>query len=897
MHVHMHSRLAESQMDKLAPPLHRAILCADVEGFGDPARTDLDQGAIRDGFYAALRRAFSASGIPWKDCYHEDRGDGALFLVPPKIPKSLLVAPFPQELAAALRAYNQDCGPHALIRLRVALHAGEVREDANGVVASCINLAFRLLEADALKSALRCSRGVLSLIASQWFFEEVIRHDPEHHPETYQRVRVTIKETATHAWLCLPDQTDDSTAFPVPPPRESPESVANAPRQLPPAVDNFVGRDRELATLTQLIESRGAHSAAMVVAVITGTPGVGKTALAVHWAHQIRDRFPDGDLYINLRGHAPGPVIQPDQALDRMLRKLGIPAEKIPAGLEAKVDRYRTLLAGRRLLLVLDNAAGDGQVRPLLPGTPGCVVVVTSRNRLSGLIARDGAHTINLNRLTEDEAVDLLSQVIGGEQVDAEQRAAAKIARWCAYLPLALRVAAERMAARPHHTLADVANGLAGGRNRLTFLDNGDESSTIRTVFSWSYCALPFDSARAFRLLGLHSGPDICTEAAAALIGTTRAEARRLLEMLSSKHLLEQTGRNRFRLHDLLRCYAEEHAREAETEQACARAVRRVLVWYLHTAGNAGHFPREDLSVLLRVADEVGEPLSFATYVEAQQWFETERLNLVVAVREAATVGHHDVAWRLAVALSIFFYLRKYWEDLSTALQIGLASARHLGDQIGKGHVLNGLGLACLDNDAEKAISYYQQARAVFVETRDLVGEGWAIHGLAHTSRRVRRFEESIGYYRRALGIFREANSRVGECFVLMGLGYASGCLHDFAAAIDYFGRALDISGGNRYLEGWARHGLAYGFRSVRRFDEAVCHYEQALEIFKEIDDLWGQGEALLNLGRAHADAGAPDAARSCWVDALAIFKDLKVPRETEIRARLENLTTSESGA
>jgi tetratricopeptide (TPR) repeat protein len=884
---------AEPAMKALLPAKHRAILCADVEKFGDPSRTDLDRGAVRQGLYAALRRAFSASRIPWEDCYCEDRGDGVLFLIPPKIPKSLLVAPFPQELAAALRAYNQDCGPHALIRLRVALHAGEVREDANGVVASCINLAFRLLDADALKSSLRSSPGVLALIASGWFFDEVIKHDPAHRPETYERVNVTVKETSTQAWVCLPDRDDAAMALRVRGARESPDSIS-VPKQLPAAVGNFVGRTRELTSLTQLIEDGREHGAAMMVAAITGTAGVGKTALTVHWAHQVRGRFPDGNLYINLRGHDPGPSIQPDQALDRMLRTLDIPAEKIPAGLEAKAELYRSLLAGRRVLVVLDNAASDEQVRPLLPGTPGCVVVVTSRVWLSGLIARDGAHSINLNRLTKDEAIDLLSRIIGAEQVEAEQQAAAEVARWCAYLPLALRVAAERAAARPHSTLADVANELAGGRNRLNFLDTGDEFSTARSVFSWSYRALPSDSARAFRLLGLHPGPDICTRAAAALIGTIAAEARRLLEMLTAKHLLERTARDRFRLHDLLRCYADERARDEETDRARARAVRRVLVWYLHTAGNAQNISRDDLSVLLRVADDVGEPLTFTGYGEAQRWFEAERLNLMAAVREAAEGGHHDISWRLVVALGQFFYQRKYWPDLNAAQQIGLTSARQLGDRIGEGHILTGLAFARHESDVDESVGYYRQARAIFVETRDLVGEGSAICGLGHIARRLRRFDECIGYYRQALGIFRESNSRAGECFALIGLGYASGGLHDFTAAIDYFGRALDIVGGNRYFEGWAWHGLGYGCRSLHRFDEAVRHYQRALEIFREIDDLWGQGEAIYNLGKAHDESGWSEVAQCCWAEALSIFKDLQVPRESEIRARLVSLMSGD---
>lgn len=870
--------------------MHRSIVCVDVENFCDARRTDPDQAAVRAGMYGALRRALAASGVSWDNCYREDRGDGVLVLVPPAVPKSHLVTGFPPELAAALTVHNRAHGPQARIRLRAALHAGEIRFDDHGVVGRSINLAFRLLEADAVKSALRGSRGVLALIASDWFFHEVIRQEPAAAPEAYNAVRITVKETVAEAWIRLPDHLDAAPgeAAAGPRSRREPEPAVSVPRQLPGAVRDFVGRERELAALTGLLDESAARGPAAAVAVITGTAGVGKTALVVHWARTVRDRFPDGELYVNLRGYGSDPPIPAEQGLDRMLRTLDVAAEKIPAGVEAKAALYRSLLAGRRLLVVLDNAADVKQVRPLLPGTPGCVVVVTSRDRMPGLVVRDGARSVGLDRLGEDEAVALLRQVIGAAQVDAEPEAAAKIALRCDFLPLALRVAAERAAVPPRSALADVADELAGEQNRLDILETDDDATALRTAFSWSYRALPLPAAHVFRLLGLHRGPDISLDAVAALIDNTPAAARPVLKLLTGKHLLEETVKDRFWLHDLLRCYAEECAREQETEQERANAVRRLLVWYLHTAENARRRCNSPSSVSLAVADVPRRARIFTTCNEAQEWCETERLNLIAAIRHAGEAGHHDIAWRLSVALTGFFHHRKYLADWLVVLEIGLTSARFLGDRNGEGYVLNCFGFAHHDHQHEKAFKHYRQALVIFRETGDRPGLGIAIHGIAHAVRGLRLFKESVGYYQEALAIFHDTENRVFQGVALFGLGFAYVGIRQFERAIDCFQRVFDFVDEDRRTEGWALHGLGYGYRGLHRFDESIECYQQALTVFREIGDWWGQGEALYNLGKALADVGRPEMARQYWTEALAVFRELNDPREAEVRARLE---------
>ena len=864
-------------MSQPTAAMHRSILCVDVENFGDRRRTDLDQTRVRGGLYQALRGALSESHVRWDSCYREDRGDGALVLIPPEFPKRDLVTIFPRALAAALDRHNRTHAPLARIKLRVALHAGEVRHDAHGVIGRPIILAFRLLDAEVVKSALRRAPGALVLVASDWFFDEVVRHEPTATPEEYRQVQITAKETTTRAWVYLPD------------PAEGPAGSRHRPRQLPAAVPDFVGREAELARLTRLLDEQGQRRAAVVVAVITGPAGVGKTALVVHWGHRLSDRFPDGELYINLRGDDPGPALRPEEALEWMLRALDVDAEKIPTSVEAKAALYRSLLNGRRVLVVLDNAAGVQQVRPLVPGTPGCVVLVTSRSRLSGFTARDGARRIRLDRLAETEAITLLEQIIGAPQVGAEPEAAAIIAAQCDYLPLALRVAAERAATRPHNSLADVADELSSEQDRLDLLDTEDEYTGVRTAFSWSYRALPDSAARAFRLLGLHRGPDMSLAVAAALIDTSPAKARRSLDVLISKHLMEQTARDRFRLHDLLRCYAEERARAEESEQARSDAVRRMLVWYLHTADNARRklFPHR-LAVRDVRSDASRRPGTFADSIEAQRWCEAERLNLIAAVHLAADAGHDDIAWHLTVVMNGFFYLHRYCVDWIATHKLALASARRLGDRVAEGHVLATMGFAAQDDRFDESIGYYRRALEIFRETNDRQSQGWAILGIGHASRGLRRFKDAIGCYEEALTLFSEVGSRLGQSLAHLGLGYAFGGLRQFERSVGCFRRSIEFVDDDRRTEGWALHGLGYGYRGLGGLDESVEYYDRALVLFAKLGDWWGQGEALYNLGKAHADAGRPDLARQCWNQALAIFHDLHVDRVSDVRSRLD---------
>ena len=427
------------------------------------------------------------------------------------------------------------------------------------------------------------------------------------------------------------------------------------PRQLPAAVAHFTGRDGELSMLSGSLARLGRADGTVVISAIGGTPGVGKTALAVHWAHQVAELFPDGQLYVNLRGFGPsGPPMTAGEAVCGFLESLGISRDRIPAGTDAQAGLYRSMLAGRRMLVVLDNAADEVQVRPLLPGSAGCLAVVTSRRPLPGLAAAEGALQVCLDLMSEREAGELLAARLGAGRVAAEPGAVSELAALCARLPLALAVAAVRAASSPGLALTSLTEQLRDMRGRLDALDAEDPGSSVRAVFSWSYQNLSGPAARMFRLLGTHPGPDISLPAAASLAGVPCTEARRILAELTGTHLLTQDARGRFAFHDLLRAYAMEEAQGQEHQAEQLEATHRMLDHYLHTAWSASLLlcPGRDPAFVLAGARPGTEPESIADGGQALAWFEAEHQVLLAVITQAAAAGFDAHAWQLPWALA-----------------------------------------------------------------------------------------------------------------------------------------------------------------------------------------------------------------------------------------------------
>ncbi|MDX3194260.1 tetratricopeptide repeat protein [Streptomyces sp. MN03-5084-2B] len=892
-------------MTKSTAAVHRTIVVVDVEGFGAWQRTNHHQLAVRRGLYSCLRTSFDRAGIPWESCETEDRGDGVFVLAPPEVPKCLFVEALPARVVDALAEHNHLHGPEARIRLRLAVHAGEINYDDHGVTAASVNLTFRLANSSELRAALAGSRGILALITSNWFFDEVVRHSITARPGTYRNVTVSAKETVTSAWIALPDNPYGDIVDPArqpTPPAGAERRVLPVPRHLPASTAHYTGRLADIAKLDSLVVEPGTSGPGeTTIFLIVGAAGMGKTALAVHWAHAVRSRFTDGDIYIDLHGYDPVVPTPLEQILERVLRALGVTTRNMPTDLEGQTALYRSLLADRRVLIVLDNAATPEQVRPLLPGSATCRVLITSRHRMSGLVAREGAARLTLDPLHPTEAYSLLEQIVGEDRVSVEGAAAAEITRACACLPLALRIAAERVAAHPRLTLAELARQLSGERDRLDLLAaDDDESTAVRVVFSWSYRALPPAVSHVFRLLGLHSGPDISIPAAAALTNLTIEHTQRNLDALASVHLVEEVDHNRYRLHDLLRLYAAERADEDETEADRSDAKLRLLTWYLHSADAADR----QLAPRRRHAP-LGEPpagcrpLTFETPGRAWQWCEAERLNLVAATRQASAESHLDIAWQLPTALWGYFTLRTPWVDWISAYRIGLDAAERQADRSGYAWLLAGLGIAYRNlRRYDDAIDSFERALDVWRELGDRYAEAWTLGSLSIALWELERFTDALARSQEALTLFRAVDSPYGESQALHCFGDACRGLGRYVEAIDYLQQALHLRRGSSDPGGESQilKSLGDTYRDLDELDKAEEHYRQALGMWREVGDRWSEARSLTSIGDIAKLLGNIDTAVECWRQALAICEELGAPQTAEIHARLEHAANASSG-
>jgi tetratricopeptide (TPR) repeat protein len=644
------------------------------------------------------------------------------------------------------------------------------------------------------------------------------------------------------------------------------------PRQLPADVHAFVNRSQELGQLNAVLPRRDGGRLVVSVHVVAGTAGAGKTSLVLHWAHQIKDRFPDGQLFVNLRGYDPGEPVTPGQALRRFLRALGVPPGDVPQDVDDAAALYRSLLADRRMLVVLDNAATAGQVRPLLPGSGDSLVLVTTRNRLAGLAVRDGARRLTLGTLPESEAVALLRAVTSGYRAHDDTDKLLELTRLCARLPLALRIAAERAASHPHLLLDELIADLRDESALWDVLSTGtdEDAEAVRTVFTWSYRALPPQSARVFRLLGLHPGPEFGLHAAAALADLTVSRARQLLDDLVGTHLLEQTAPDRFQYHDLLRAYASEQAHAKESPEQRRAALERVLDWYLRTADAAQTWlqPGEERVVLPDSATLV-RPLDFPGYDAAADWAERERATFPYLVRAAAAAGLHQHAWRLTATAWCSLSASASFSDWLEFGPVGLASAEHENDTNGQLTLLNQLGMSCRSvHRPDAAVAYVSRALALARSVGNTLEAAHALNllGLLHLS--ARRLDPAAAHFAQAIASFRESGADRWAASALAnsaGAHLEAGRLREadeaIAAALTEH-RAL----GTRQSMGNALW-LAARLRCERRETaEALEAIDEALEIALNLRNRGLEGFWLLTLGDVQRAAGT-------FGDALASYQ------------------------
>ncbi|HEV8556480.1 MAG TPA: BTAD domain-containing putative transcriptional regulator [Actinophytocola sp.] len=617
------------------------------------------------------------------------------------------------------------------------------------------------------------------------------------------------------------------------------------PRQLPAPPAAFTGRAAELDRLDAILPADA--SSTVDIAVVSGTAGVGKTALALHWAHRVAPRFPDGQLYVNLRGFDPtGSVLDPAEAIRGFLDAFAVPPPSIPAGLDAQTGLYRSLLAGKRALVVLDNARDVEQVRPLLPGTPGCLVLVTSRNRLTGLIADHGAHPLTLDLLSHTEARDLLAARAGAHRIAEEPAAANEIITRCARLPLALTITAARAATHPAFPLAGLAAELT----------SAGPLADLRAVFSWSYRTLSPAAARLFRLLGLHVGPELSAPAAGSLTGLPVAEVRPLLTELADAHLVTEHTPGRFTMHDLLYAYAIELTQAHDSGAERHRATNRMLEHYLHTAQVADRLLQPEGRPIRLTPTQAGvTPQHLADHEQAMSWLAAQHPALVEAVRRAEDAG---VATQVSWTVATFFDRRSHWHTWAAT------------------------------GDYDEAHTHLCRALELFQARGDHAGRARTLLALDWIFGRQARFTEAVAYARQAYELYREIGDQLGQAKALNSIGWAGAQLAD-PAALDSCRQAVALHQlvGDQYGEAASWDSLGYAHHRLGAAAEALTCYRRALELHRTVGHRYDEAYVLVHIGEVHAATGEDRLAAETWQVALAILTELDHPDAQALRARL----------
>jgi DNA-binding SARP family transcriptional activator len=663
------------------------------------------------------------------------------------------------------------------------------------------------------------------------------------------------------------------------------------PRQLPPNIAAFTGRATDLSALNDAFEDDGTDRPPLIIAV-HGPGGSGKTTLALHWAHRARDRFPDGQLHLDMRGFGPGEPIDPATALDIMLRAVGVPSARIPPRAEERAALWRTTLSGRRMLLLIDNARDAAQVRPLLPGS-GSVVLVTSRNELRGLAVNDGARRLTLNELPVDEAIRLVQNLIGAGRSAAEPAALGELVALCGRLPLALVVAAQQAVRFPDTPIAELVADLRAACGRLDVLSDPEDSTTdLRAVFSWSYHALNADTARAFGYLGFHPTAEIDLPVAAVLLRSSPAVARRLLDTLVSLHLLEQDQRGRYRFHDLLQVYAVERGTAEQPAGEVRALMRRIVDWYLHTLLQARvtAFTRTTLDVAAP-AEEFVRPLEFTDIGSATAWYVRHRATLLATVEYAAEHGYDRHCWQLAYLLRHFHETQRHVDDGMRAAELAIRCAERSGEDEAMIYAAHTMGAACTGTRQFETAERWQ------LKALDL-SERAGDHAMASTASlaiglgqlRSGRVPEAIDWLERAVTTARRSSSSVSLAHALLNLGAVEGMSGKLDESLAHSGQALALyrEMNAPYYEAFALGNLAEATMETGALAQGLVYADAALALLGANEDQVTMPDTLMAKGRILTELGEPAAARETWQQALRILSRTSDPRAAEVESLIE---------
>jgi DNA-binding SARP family transcriptional activator/tetratricopeptide (TPR) repeat protein len=683
---------------------------------------------------------------------------------------------------------------------------------------------------------------------------------------------------------------DELDRGPLPPAETSPEApgvpAEIVPRQLPADLAGFAGRAEHLEQLDGLLAARGAT----VVATVCGTAGIGKTSLAVHWAHRVAHKFPDGQLYLNLHGFDPArPPMDPTAAIGLLLGALGVSPQRVPHAPDARESLYRSVLADRRMLVVLDNARDAAQVRPLLPGSAGCVVVVTSRNVLNGLVA-SGAHPITLDLLSSAEAQQLLLGRLGGQRVDGEPAAVEQIVARCGGLPLPLSIVAARAAIQPRFRLVELVAELGQARSALDGFASDDASVDLRAVFSWSYRELSEAAARLFRLLALHPGPEATAWSAASLVGMPVELVRSALAELTGANLLAEPNRGRYTYHDLLRAYAIELTEHHDTVEQRDDAVRRVLDHFVHTAYAAATLigsHREPITFDPPRPGVVPQPL--ASSDAALAWFDTEHVVLLAAATRAED-GFDTQSWQLGWSLYGYLDLRGDWPDQLRVQTSALAAARRTGQLQVQAHNHRALGRTFgRFRQYDNAYRHLHEALRLHREVGNLSGQGNTLLSLGEVLEFEGRHRESLEHALEAFELYRQIGHTVGEANSLNAAGWNFALLGEYEQALEACEQALEIfvAAGDRAGQAAASDSLGYAYQRLGQYHDSLACYRRALDTLAGTGDRYFVAIVLDHLGDAYRAVGDTIEARHAWRRALTIFTELEAVESAAVRLKL----------
>ncbi|GLI01810.1 SARP family transcriptional regulator [Phytohabitans aurantiacus] len=672
------------------------------------------------------------------------------------------------------------------------------------------------------------------------------------------------------------------------------------PSQLPADVASFTGRDSHLRQLDDLLAGMTTgRPRAVVISAVSGTAGVGKTALAVHFAHRVRHRFPDGQLYVNLRGFDPsGSVMSAAEAVRGFLDAFGVPAERIPASLHAQAALYRSLIADRRVLVLLDNARDAEQVRPLLPGTPGCLVLVTSRNQLTSLVATDGAHPVTLDLLSSTEAKALLARRLGADRVAAEPDAVDEIITMCARLPLAVAIVAARATTHPGFPLTALADQLraAGGLDALTA---DDPTSDVRTVFSWSYHALTAPAAMLFRLLGLHPGADITAPAAASLAGVPTAQVRQPLAELVGAHLITERSPGRYVRHDLLRSYATELLHARDTQQSRRAALHRLLDHWVHTAHAADRLldPHREQIALAPPQPGVAQE-ALVHHEQALAWLTNEHPALLAGVEAAAAEGFDTHTWQLAWAMTTLLERGGHWHDLAAVQHAALRAGERLDDQRVRAHAHRRLAHFHIWFGRDEAETHLLRALDLYRDLGDGCGQARTHLNLAVICERRGEHHAALRHAEQAAGMFQHAGDRSGQADACNAVGWYQAHIGSPQDALAHCQEALRLyqSAGDEKGESHAWDSLGFIYNLLGRQQEAIRCYRRALALRRKVGYRYFEARALHSLGDIQRAVGEVDSARVAWQEALVILDAFGHPEANQVRAKLHTVGAMSAG-